>query len=119
MTDRVLPYEEWPKLAGTPLGDVIGQLNPATTAILVVEDEQGQIVGCWAACTVVHAEGAWIAPSYRKRPSVTVRLWRRMRQVIRATGATRVVTGANSPEIVALLERKSAQPLPQEYVLCL
>ena len=119
MTDRILPYEEWARLAGTPLGDVAGQLNPATTQIAVVEDEAGQIVGCWAACTVVHAEGAWIAPVWRKHPRVTRRLWRRMRDMIRATGASRVVTGAESPVVAALLTRASAQPLPQEYLLCL
>lgn len=119
MTDRVLPYEEWGRLAGTALGSVASQLNPATTQIAVVEDDAGQIVGCWAACTVVHAEGAWIAPAYRKRASVTVRLWRRMRHLIRAAGASGVVTGAESPEVVALLERTRAQRLPQEYLLCL
>ena len=119
MIDRILPPEEWSRLAGTPLGTVVDQLNPATTAIAVVEDDAGRIVGCWAACTVVHAEGAWIAPEYRKRQSVTVRLWRRMRRVVRASGASRLVTGADSPEVAALLDRASAQPLPQEYLLCL
>lgn len=118
MTDRVLPYEEWPKLAGTPLGDVIGQLNPATTAILVVEDEQGAMLGCWAALTVLHAEGIWIAEPYRKRGSVMRRLIRRMQGLIRSSGASSVVTGAESEEVRALLSARFA-PLPQEYVLCL
>lgn len=118
MTDRVLPHEEWGRLAHTPLGAVVASLNPATTAVVVVEDTDGAIVACWAALTVVHAEGAWIAEPYRRRVSVTLRLWRAMRRIVAATGATRVVTGANSDEVRDLLGDRCV-PLPQEYVLCL
>jgi hypothetical protein len=119
MTDRVLPPEEWGKLPPCDLATVRDRLDPRVTMIAVVEDEAGRILACWAAMTMVHVEGVWIDPAYRKS-SVALRLWRRMQRIVHEWGATSVLTGANTPEITALLTRKRATPLPyQEYVLCL
>ena len=119
LTDRILPPDEWHKLDGRDLSRVLALLNPANTQIVVVENEAGAIVGCWASVLILHAEGVWIAPEYRTRTSVARRLWRRMRDLVLASGARAVVTAADSPQITTLLDRQGAQPLPQEYVLCL
>lgn len=119
MTDRILPPSEWHRLDGTALGAVREALNPATTQIAVVEDDDRRIVGCWAAVMVMHAEGAWIAPEHRLSIRVTRRLYRRMKAIVNAAGACAVLTGADSPAVSALLTRKTATPLPQEYLLCL
>jgi hypothetical protein len=118
MTDRILPVEEWPRLAGTDLFTVLPYLPASETTIIVVEDDDGTIVGCWATFRVHHAEGVWVAPAYRHKVSVARRLWRRMRQVILERGAESMVTAAMAPEIDALLAKR-AQALPQEYMLCL
>lgn len=119
MTDRILPPEEWGKVAHLAIGDALPHLDPRWTSIAVVEDEQGQIIGCWAAVLMVHAEGVWIDPAHRKS-SVALRLWRRMKAIVSDLGRSSVLTGCDSPEIAALLNRKRAQPLAyQEYVVCL
>jgi hypothetical protein len=94
--------------------------DPAVeTQIAVVEDEQGEIVACWAAIRVIHAEGVWIAPAHRQRVSVVRRLWKRMRRIGEGFGVSSVVTAAMDDTTKALLTRRRAVPLPQEYVLCL
>jgi hypothetical protein len=118
MTTRELPSAEWPKLAGMDLANVVGYFPPDATHIVVVEDD-GVIVGCWAAFQVWHAEGVWIDPAYRGKGSVALRLWRRMRALILGHGATSLVTAAMTPEIHTLLQRKRATRLPQEFMLCL
>ncbi len=119
MLDRILPVDEWPRLAHLELGKAVPHLDPRFTSIAVVEDDSGAIVACWAAITVVHAEGVWIDPAYRKS-SVALRLWRRMKAIVSDLGRSSVLTGCDSPEIARLLERQRATKLAyQEYVLCL
>ena len=118
MTHRELPPEEWPRLVGTELEAVWPHLQPAWARVLVVEDE-GQIVGCWAALLMVHAEGVYIAPDHQKRGAVARHLWRGMRQMIQQSWqASRVLTASRSPEVSALLEAHGALKLDVEsYVL--
>ena len=116
MTDRELPPQEWPRLSHTGLGPVLPVLDPRYTKVAVVEDEEGTIVGCWAALLLVHAEGLWVAEPYRGRTVVARRLWRAMRRVVGPWGAHRVVTGADTPTIAALLEGHGVA-LPPQYVL--
>lgn len=119
MTDRLLPVTEWHRLKGTSLEPALPHLKPERTSIAVVEDD-GKIVACWMAVSVMHAEGVWIDPAYRSRISVARKLWRRMKAIVNGQGLDRVLTGADSPQIRALLDRQRATPLAyQEYVLCL
>lgn len=117
MTGRVLPPNEWPKLAGTELEPAIPHLRPETTTVWVVEDDD-RIVGCWAEIWLPHLEGVWIHPAYRGKTSVARRLWQGMKQIVHGHGGTSAITGAACPEIHRLLT-KHATALPQEYVLCL
>lgn len=113
MLSRILPPEEWPRLTGTELASQWCNLDPAWTQILVVEDE-GQIVGCWALMNVWHLEGVWIAPAYRQRASVARRLWTGMRRLMASVGATHAVTGAIAGPVERLLD-KHAQELPGRF----
>ncbi len=118
MTARTLPVEEWPKLHGTDLGLALTHaIDPARVKVVVVEDG-GEIVGCWGAFAVIHAEGVWIAPAHRTRGSVARRLWAGMRRVVREWGASQVITGADRPEIASLIERHGGSIVPfATYVL--
>lgn len=115
MITRLLPLEEWPRLAGTELGSVLHLCDPQTTRVLTVEDG-GQIIGCWAALAVVHAEGVWIHPDHRGKSSVARRLWHGMRMLLRGT-VSAVVTGAKDDTIRALIEGHGGDALPQMYRL--
>ena len=81
-TTRLLPPDEWDKLKGTELETLAPYLNPEHTRIIVVENEVGQIVGCWSLLQFTHAEGLWIAPEHRNGSGVFRRLIIQLRKEI-------------------------------------
>ncbi len=111
MTTRILPPAEWYRLQGTELETVWPVWQPDAATVLVVE-EAGQIVGCWAFFSVVHAEGVWIAPAHRGRGGVTRALVRGMREFARTRGVRAIVTGCLSPLVARLLAHWHAVKLP-------
>lgn len=117
MTHRILPREEWAKLAGTEAGAFAPLLPPDAASVLVVEDN-GQIVATWALVSMLHAEGLWIAPSHRGRFGVVKRLLSGMRAMARSIGATSVQTASVSPDVTSFIERLGGSPLPgQMFIL--
>jgi hypothetical protein len=113
VTARVLRPEAWPRLAGTELAPIVPGLNPQQAYVVVVEDDTGAIVGCWALLYLLHAEGVWIAEPHRKRGAVARRLFQATMQLARAFGETAVTTGSVSPEVERLLVRRlQAVPWP-------
>lgn len=111
MTSRILPPEEWPRLAGTELETSWPHLDPANAQIVVVEHE-GVIVACWALMRVVHVEGVWIAPAHRGTLGVVKRLLTVMRGCARAWGASYVWTGAITDDVRGLIGRLGGKPIP-------
>ena len=78
MTSRILPREEWDKLKGTEAELVtLG----TTSTVVVVEDDEGQVVGCHVLQAVLHAECLWVHPDHRKKAAVARRLWWSVRNV--------------------------------------
>ena len=90
MTTRLLPVDEWPRLAGTLLETVWPNLDPTADAVLVVEDA-GQIVACSALVRAWHLEGTWVAPQWRRRVTVGRRLLTAMRALLRGRGVRDVL----------------------------
>ena len=114
---RVLPVEEWHRLAGTELETLAPLLSPETTWIVVVERE-GVIVACWAVTQMVHLEGIWIHPAHRTSPSIGRALLRGAWAQVRALGARWAITGATSDEVRALIGKMGGTRLPGEaYIL--
>lgn len=112
MTTRLLPPSEWAKLAGTELGGLA--LDPETTRVLVIEQD-GQIIACWALLQVLHAEGVWIHPEHRRKGRTAARLWQGMRELVTSTGALAVVTSAVDTDVRALIERQGGRPVAGEH----
>lgn len=113
MISRVLPHEEWGKLAGTEAEAVWPHLDPETTRVLVVEDA-GEVVGAWLMLRMVHAECLWIKPSHRGVYGVAKRLLKGMRQIATEWGAPKVITGSTDPHVTELIERFGGVPMPCE-----
>lgn len=78
MTARILPFEEWSKLAHTDLVSALPDLDPARVQILVIEDN-ADVIGCWAMAWCLHAECLWIDPQRRGKGGVLRKLLRAMR----------------------------------------
>lgn len=106
---RVLPCEEWHRLARTELASVA---RDAPGAEVVVVERDGAIVGCWALLLAWHVEGLWIAPADRGHASVARRLWRAMRALVATREASHVFTVADSKAVLALLDRVGAKRVP-------
>jgi len=118
-TSRILPVEEWPKLAHAGLGDALTVFKPADTQALVVEHE-GQIVGVWLGVRFVHAEGVWIAPAHRGAFGVVKRLLTGMREIAARWGVDIVWTGAVSDDALVrgLIEKLGGKEVPmQTFIL--
>lgn len=111
METRILPRGEWHRLAGTELESALEVLQHEDAHITVVEDD-GKIVGCWAAVRYVHLEGIWVHPDYRKRGSVIRRLLVGGKSVVMALGARVFWTAAMTPEVEDLATRIGGVPLP-------
>jgi N-acetylglutamate synthase-like GNAT family acetyltransferase len=110
VTTRVLPPAEWPRLAGTELETLWPHLDREQARVIAVEDE-GRIVGCWAVYPLVHVEGVWIAPEYRRRGSVARRLLCMMRRIAHGMGAQAVQTASVDTTVTKLLQRLGAVDL--------
>lgn len=110
MTRRLLPREEWHRLAGTELEAVTPYL-PAHARVLVVEDGD-QIVGCWAFVSLVHAEGVWTAADHRGKSTVARHLLAGMREIVRDMGAEGVITAAMNDTVRGFCAALGAIELP-------
>lgn len=66
---RLLPKDEWHRLAGTSLECLIPEVASDRARVLVVEHE-GQIIGHLALLTMTHVHGLWVHPENQKKASV-------------------------------------------------
>jgi hypothetical protein len=114
MTTRILPPEEWARLAGTEAEPLVSVLDPVETRVLVVEDG-AEVVGCWVLLRLVHAECVWIAPAHRTRGRVAAYLLSGMRAMARLWGARTVITASVSPDVDALIGKLGGQELPGRH----
>lgn len=113
ITHRVLPPEEWPRLAGTEAEGLWPQLDSENARVLVVE-EDGEIVATWTAMRVVHMECLWVKPSHRGLAGVVRRLFGGLRQIAHEWDLRGVVTSSLSPTVTDLIRRFGGSPLPGE-----
>jgi N-acetylglutamate synthase-like GNAT family acetyltransferase len=112
---RVLPPEEHHRLVDFPFAER-GLPNPDRTVILVAENEAGAIVGVWAALTVVHLDGLWVAPDYRRSSRVAVQLLRTMKQVLTQLGILQSFTYTESADVMMLALKAGFTRLPGDLL---
>ncbi len=112
MTTRVLPFEDWHRLDGTELEILWPRWQRGDAVVLVVEDDDGRIVGCWSFYRQWCAEGLWIAPTHRGKGGVFRALLRGMKRLAHGLGMRALVTGCMSPLVADLLAKWHAVKLP-------
>lgn len=115
MTSRLLPVDEWPRLVGTELETVWPVLDRERAQVVVVEDDDGQIIGCWAGFPLWHAEGVTVAPAHRGKAGVARLLLAGMTGLAKANGYRSVVTAAIDPAVASLLEKHGAVHLDARH----
>lgn len=114
MMVRELPRAEWGKIVEADAGrDVLAAADPEHVRVVVVESDDGRVVGSWVLMRVVHVECLWVAPEHRKMGSVLRRLLQGMAALARRAFAARtVVTHATAPEIEDLIASYGGSALP-------
>lgn len=108
MTERRLPPEEWHRLHGTPLEPLVPAMDPAKWRVVVVEDQNGCIIGTWAAMRNVLAEGLWIDPAHRGMAGVGRRLMKAMQRECFVMGAREFCTVTTSDDVRRMAEKLGA-----------
>jgi hypothetical protein len=78
MKARILKPEEWGRINSPELPELLPYVEPENIAVVVVEDDKGEIVASVAALQVTHFEGLWINPEYRGNASVVRNLIREL-----------------------------------------
>lgn len=117
MVTRELPPEEWYRLADYPIM-ANGPLDPSCCRIVVVENEDGDIVGVWSAMTAVWVEGLWVAEPYRKKSTVAGRLLAGMKGMLQYFGVRQCFTFTQTEYVAGLAMKAGFEPLPgQTFVL--
>lgn len=109
MKARVLPREEWDRLAGTEAG---GPLPESARPVVIERD--GQILACHVLMPLWHVEGLWVHPDHRKS-TVGGRLWAAVKREAEAVGAAAVLTAALDDEVRALIAHVDGVKLPGEH----
>jgi len=56
--------------------------------VIIVAEDDGVIIGTWAATDIVHLEGFWIHPDHRKKSRLPVRIVHTMVNTLRELGVT-------------------------------
>ncbi len=116
MTRRILAREDYGRLVGTYLEPLIDAL-PADADVIVVEDADGQIVGCSSIFSRDHVECTWIAEDHRSHPGVFWQLFQGIKTTARRRGTDRLVTGSIDDRMTEFLLKMHATPLQgQQFV---
>jgi hypothetical protein len=116
MIARLLPPEEWSRLAGTDLEAHWPHFNPAQTDVMVVEHE-GQIIGCLSMLKVFHVEGLWIAEAHRRKGAVMRHLLELMQATAETHDTRGLVAGAITQQMRDVLAGLGASALPDQFVI--
>ena len=114
MTSRVLPQEEWSKLADLDPYCTEGLPNPKHFLITVVEDDRGRILAHAAIFDTVHWDVFRIVPDQARNPAVARHLATIGYQTLQGLGVPSVhlSVSPDHPELVKMAEQLGFHPSP-------
>jgi hypothetical protein len=117
MNARILKPEEWQRLGEGELSALLPYVEPENVAVVVVEDDDGEIVACVSALQVTHFEGLWIKPEVRGNPGVFRSLIRLAYAVPRFRNEKWILGGAaeSDAQMDTLCRRLGGHPLPVKF----
>lgn len=115
MRARVLEPGEWDKVSDVPI--MLRYAQPQDVQVVVVENNEGKIVGQMIVLRIAHLEGAWIDPEYRNA-GVVGELLKKTCETAQPWANEFVMAGAADENMVRILARLGAVHLPlQIYAL--
>jgi len=114
MRTRILPSDEWPKLAGLDIAELLPHLPADSATVIVVEDDAGKIVETWSMLQVTHLEGFWVDPEHAKKAGVVRALIRTAMEFAGSLGLKWMSTGANTESIATYIRRLGGLKVPAE-----
>ena len=118
MTSRLLPPDEWFKLADRPPFDHAG-LPDSDHWLIVVVEEDGQILASCALLDTVHWDGFHVNEDQRGNPAVFKQLLERSIATLQAHGVpgAHVTVPEDHPALSAMVERFGFIPAPGRLYL--
>ena len=120
ITTRLLPPDEWDRLAALPPFCDSGLPNPAHWRVIVAEDTTGDIVGHCCLFDAVHWEGWHVAPEARGNPALIRGLIREGVEVLRDADVGGVFAMIDADQIGAtraMIERFGFTAAPGDLYL--
>jgi len=117
MRARILKPEEWGRVNSPALPALLPYVEPQNIAIVVVEDDGGEIVASVTAMHVTHFEELWIDPKHRGNPGIGRALIRQAYAIPRVRGERFVFGGAENGDdrMDSLCRRLGGHPLPVQF----
>lgn len=117
MKARILRPNEWQRVTGAGVPELLPYLEPQNLAVVVVEDDAGKIVASVCAMQVTHFEGLWLDPEHRGNAGVFRSLTRQAYAVPRMRGEHWVLGGAGDGDerMKAICSRLGGKPLPLSF----
>jgi len=116
MKTRILRPDEWGRVPINEMPSLLPFVAPQNIAIIVVEDDAGEIIGMLSALRVTHLEGLWVKPEYRGR-MVAWDLYRQAMALAGVRDESWVVGGAADGDetMDGLIRRCGGNPLPLRF----
>jgi hypothetical protein len=109
LTVRVLPPEEYAKIADTDAGPLAASFlrYPAVDGKVYVAEDGDTIVGVWTTFQVRYAEGLWIEEGYGVKAGYA--LWNAVKHDVADEGYAAMATATDSDHVQQLLRGMKAQ----------
>lgn len=111
MNARILPREEWSKLAVSGIAPMEETLRPEDVQMVVIEDG-GRIVATMGVFRVTHFEGLWIDPEYRGNAGLGRRLIKMGITAARKWADNWVWGASDTDHMADIIGRIGGKPLP-------
>ena len=117
MNARILRPEEWQRINSPGLPELLAYTEPQNIAVVVVENDEGEIVASVSALHVTHFEGLWIKPEERGNAGVFRALIRQAYALPQTRDEKWVIGGAEdgNDQMGALCERLGGYALPMKF----
>lgn len=117
MKARILGHEEWGRINSPGLPELLPFVEPQNIAVVVVEDDEGEIVASVAAMQATHFEGLWIKPEQRGNAGVFRALIRQAYALPRLRGERFAFAGSGIGDegMDSICERLGGRQMPVKF----